>query len=283
MDRLLEIASNIPTPIALAGFLAGAFLILAREVINKNIFPTLTKALSGTIIIVIINRVFVLALVAMVLGFISFTIPLVYNPSPKPDSLLEDKPKVFLVEDSAAGVNEVLSNYPEWDQQRAFNDLFKDRWTKSTGWTGIVEGLPRKSVNDYCDVLMVEDNVIKVLLKSVQQGCDLRSGDSVMVTGQLIEGDIKMLTLSSVIISPVSEPPAPPIAIEPKVSPAPPTCEYVLIKNLGWSSGHKTNFCISKGYDSNYNPFPDYSDGGFCYKGPSDVCQSQIDAVLQNR
>lgn len=50
-------------------------------------------------------------------------------------------------------------------------------------------------------------------------------------------------------------------------------CEKIVsIKSLGWSHGHKTNFCIAKGYDGIHNPFGDYSSGGFCFKGDSKAC-----------
>lgn len=80
MQTVLEIASRISTPLMLAGFLAGAFFLIAQQIIAKNIFPKLTKQLAGTIIVLIINRLFVLALVAMLLGFAGFVL-VTLNPA----------------------------------------------------------------------------------------------------------------------------------------------------------------------------------------------------------
>jgi hypothetical protein len=74
MQEIFEIASRISTPLALAGFIAAAFFFIVRSIVAKNIFPTLTKQLSGDIIKLIIDRMFVLSLVAMVLGFAGFVV-----------------------------------------------------------------------------------------------------------------------------------------------------------------------------------------------------------------
>ena len=74
MKEILEIASNVSTPLALGGLIAAIFFLILRQIIAKNIFPTLTKAVSGDILKLIINRLFMLALVAMVLGFAGYII-----------------------------------------------------------------------------------------------------------------------------------------------------------------------------------------------------------------
>lgn len=74
MQGLFEIAARISTPLALAGFFAAAFFFIIRAIIAKNIFPTLTRQLSGDIIKLIIDRFFILSLVAMVLGFAGFVV-----------------------------------------------------------------------------------------------------------------------------------------------------------------------------------------------------------------
>jgi len=74
MEKIFDIATNISTPLMLAGFFAAAFFFIARQVIKANIFPQLTKQLSGDIIKLIIHRLFVLALIAMILGFAGYVI-----------------------------------------------------------------------------------------------------------------------------------------------------------------------------------------------------------------
>jgi hypothetical protein len=48
------------------------------------------------------------------------------------------------------------------------------------------------------------------------------------------------------------------------------------IRELGWREGHKTNYCIAKGFNGVFNPYGDYSAGGFCYRGPVDACLTEI-------
>src|SRR5260370_15414323 len=76
MQGLFEIASRISTPLALAGLFAATFFLIVRQIIKKNIFPTLTRQLSGDILRLIIVRLFLLSLVAMVLGFAAFVVTL---------------------------------------------------------------------------------------------------------------------------------------------------------------------------------------------------------------
>jgi hypothetical protein len=74
METIFEIALRVSTPLALAGFFAAAFFLVARQVIARSIFPTLTKHLSAGLIKVIIDRLFILSLVAMILGFAGFAL-----------------------------------------------------------------------------------------------------------------------------------------------------------------------------------------------------------------
>jgi hypothetical protein len=72
-------------------------------------------------------------------------------------------------------------------------------------------------------------------------------------------------------------------ASEPSESATPssapkPTCLAIKsIRELGWKSGHKTNFCRERGYDGVHNPFGNYSAGGSCFRGDAAVCISEIE------
>jgi hypothetical protein len=57
---------------------------------------------------------------------------------------------------------------------------------------------------------------------------------------------------------------------------------YVPIKQLGWSTGHKSNYCRARGWDAgNFNPpGNEYKDGGYCMKGDADVCREAIEAGI---
>ena len=67
----------------LAGFLAAAFFLIARQLLAKNFFSKLTADSSAGIIKQVISALFVLSLVAMVLGFVGF----VWAPSNKDSSV----------------------------------------------------------------------------------------------------------------------------------------------------------------------------------------------------
>ena len=72
MDKIFQVATNISTPLMLAGFFAAAFFFIARQIIKAKIFPQLSRQLSGDIIKHIIQKLFILSLTAMILGFAGY-------------------------------------------------------------------------------------------------------------------------------------------------------------------------------------------------------------------
>ncbi|MCA1629137.1 MAG: hypothetical protein LC785_06945 [Acidobacteria bacterium] len=74
MENIFEIASKISTPLALSGLFAAILFFICRQIIAKNIFPSLTRTAGRKVIIIIITGLFGLALLAMVLGFIGFLV-----------------------------------------------------------------------------------------------------------------------------------------------------------------------------------------------------------------
>lgn len=88
MDALFKIASNISTPLALGGLFAAIFFFLAKQIIERNIFPLLTKKISSEIIKLIIHYVFILSIISMFLGFIGFLILITLNNPNEPLEIL---------------------------------------------------------------------------------------------------------------------------------------------------------------------------------------------------
>lgn len=91
MDKIFDIASRISTPLALAGLISTAVFFILKVLIQKDIFPIQTKKSSATLFKVIIERMFTLAIVALVLGFAGFVIVSLkqgdnHLPSPLPSS-----------------------------------------------------------------------------------------------------------------------------------------------------------------------------------------------------
>jgi len=58
----------------LAGFVSAAFFLIARMIVQKNIFPKLTNSVSARLLRHVIDRFFWLALIGMMLGFVGFVI-----------------------------------------------------------------------------------------------------------------------------------------------------------------------------------------------------------------
>jgi hypothetical protein len=83
VTELVRIASKISEPLALSGLITVFLYLIFRGVLGLRIFPKLNAALAGTVIIAIINRIFVLAIVAMVLGFFGFLVKLVAAQPPQ--------------------------------------------------------------------------------------------------------------------------------------------------------------------------------------------------------
>jgi hypothetical protein len=80
VDKVFEIASNVSTPLALGGFLAAVLFWIFRQIVAKDIFPKLNAAIGAEILKLIIERLFVLALIAMVLGFVGYIVVQVISP-----------------------------------------------------------------------------------------------------------------------------------------------------------------------------------------------------------
>lgn len=77
MGKLFQTAANVATPLALAGLFGMAFFLILRQLLGKNIFSKFTSENSKEVVIKIIDRLFVLSLVALVLGAFAFILPYV--------------------------------------------------------------------------------------------------------------------------------------------------------------------------------------------------------------
>lgn len=81
MASVLNVATSVSTPLMVAGFLAGAFFLILRQILKMDLFPVLTRQVATDIIKLIIERLFTLAMVALVLGFAGFVVT-VFVPKP---------------------------------------------------------------------------------------------------------------------------------------------------------------------------------------------------------
>ena len=102
MSEIFKIASNISTPLALGGLFAAILFFLFRQILKMEIFPKLNRALGGQIVISIINKLFILALVAMVLGFAGYVIARAFPGTPPipEDSINVNMPDGYRLRDA---------------------------------------------------------------------------------------------------------------------------------------------------------------------------------------
>lgn len=77
VDEFIDVASKISTPLGLSGLFAAIFFFLLKEILRKDIFPSLSQRNSHGLLIAIVNRIFYLSFAAMVLGFIAYLMPTV--------------------------------------------------------------------------------------------------------------------------------------------------------------------------------------------------------------
>ena len=74
MNQVFEIASRISTPLALAGFIAAVFFFVLQRILKAGLLPKIAQRHSHGVVILIIERLFILSLVALVLGFAGYVI-----------------------------------------------------------------------------------------------------------------------------------------------------------------------------------------------------------------
>ena len=81
MEKLFDVASSISTPLGLGGFLAAVLFYIFKQILTKDFLRQMTSAHSADVIKLIIERLFVLALIAMILGFVAYLITKLIPPA----------------------------------------------------------------------------------------------------------------------------------------------------------------------------------------------------------
>lgn len=88
MEKLFEIASNVSTPLGLGGLLAAILFYIFKQILTRDFVRQMTTAHSADVIKLIIERLFILALVAMILGFVAYILTkLVPQPPVSPPAI----------------------------------------------------------------------------------------------------------------------------------------------------------------------------------------------------
>lgn len=79
MNKLFDVAQNVSTPLALAGLFAAIFFLLLKIILQKSIYVRQSKESTKQILFFVINKIFILAICSMILGFIGYVIN-IYRP-----------------------------------------------------------------------------------------------------------------------------------------------------------------------------------------------------------
>jgi hypothetical protein len=112
-ERIFELATKISTPLALAGFIAAVLFFVLRQLLAKNIFPVLSKTVGGAVVRQIIDRLFVLALVGMVLGFVGYLLPAPQLPNPSKKEPSSEAVQAALNDLYARHFSKLYETFPE--------------------------------------------------------------------------------------------------------------------------------------------------------------------------
>lgn len=67
--KVLEVATRIATPLGYAGLVVAALFLIFRQLLARDVFPRLTVGVGGKLLRQMVDRLFILALVATILGF----------------------------------------------------------------------------------------------------------------------------------------------------------------------------------------------------------------------
>jgi hypothetical protein len=74
VGKVFEVAASVSTPLALGGLFAAVLFFILKQILAKNIYPKLSRDHGAAFLKHVVDRLFTLALVAMVLGFAGFVI-----------------------------------------------------------------------------------------------------------------------------------------------------------------------------------------------------------------
>lgn len=77
MQEIFQYATGISTPLMLGGFIAAVLFFIFRQILKKAIFPLLTKGGSENLLRHMINWTGTLSLVALILGFTGYVLPII--------------------------------------------------------------------------------------------------------------------------------------------------------------------------------------------------------------
>jgi hypothetical protein len=77
---IFDIASRVSNPLALSGFLAAAFFLIVNQILGMSqLFREFRTTDAYNVIVLIIKKLFLLALIALIFGFVGYIV-LLFQP-----------------------------------------------------------------------------------------------------------------------------------------------------------------------------------------------------------
>jgi len=135
MEKVFEIASSVSTPLGLGGFFAASVFFIFKQIISKDFVRQMTSVHSVEVITLIVERLFILALVAMILGFVAYIVtkmgPQDLVRDQNPIMLKPPLPKPAIAPEAAPVATPITCRHPangleKWGQEQTI--------TFDSGW-----------------------------------------------------------------------------------------------------------------------------------------------------
>lgn len=180
----LDKAISISKPLGIIGLsVAVAFLVL-RLIVKKDIFAKLTKDSTTRVLLFIINRVFYIAIVAMVLGFTVYTIDRLHDTKPTPNKT-QLKGNIYMAGGPVENVSVNLSQYEKTDKTSE-DGTFLIEFVNYNGLDSFRINLSGKAIQDTLFFLKNEliDRVQQIEVKPTKNQTKYH-----IVSGQIIDSE----------------------------------------------------------------------------------------------
>lgn len=104
LDKILNIATKIKTPLSIAGLVVITLYLIVRQILNLNVFSNVGQDKSYLLLSKILDKIFLLALIALVLGIFSYLFTLIVKKK------MQKKSDIRILD---ASNDENLSDYKE--------------------------------------------------------------------------------------------------------------------------------------------------------------------------
>ncbi|CAM1371548.1 hypothetical protein [Tenacibaculum xiamenense] len=117
LDKILNVATKIRTPLSIAGLIIIILYLIVRQILDMQIFTEVGKENSFLLINSILDKIFWLALVSLILGISSYLITILIKKKSRKTS------NVSIIDSSN---DEKMSNYIETTETKGVKIIKPD-------------------------------------------------------------------------------------------------------------------------------------------------------------